>query len=824
MARNRGVSAGERKFRPKQNKKSQREDAEIKELQAIIADQAPPKGSNPLALKDPEKKTYATSRKFDELPLSKYTKDALKESKFVNLTAIQRAALPHALAERDVLGAAKTGSGKTLAFLIPVLELLYKNKWTKWDGLGALVISPTRELALQIFEELRKAGFHHEVSAGLLIGGKDVAEEAALVNGMNILVATPGRLLQHMDETPGFDASNLQILVLDEADRILDMGFAATLNAIIENLPQHRQTLLFSATQTKSVSALARLSLKDPEYVAVHEEAETPTPNRLEQAWMEVSLGDKLDVLWSFLRTHLHSRIIVFLSTCKQVRFVYESFRRLRPGTPLRSLHGRMSQYKRMGVYKDFCSSKAGVLFATDIAARGLDFPSVDWVVQFDCPEDVASYIHRVGRTARYTASGKGLLLLLPSEKEAMMQALTDARVPTRQLRQNPAKLQPVSPALRALLSKDPGLKEIAQRALVSYLRSVFLQPNKNVFDVTKLPIEEFAFSMGLSAAPKLRFLKAGGKIKTPKPQQKIYDNTETIEKKKDESDALKTSTGDREDAKDPRNNSLENFESKHSDDDSDEFLTVKRKIPTDGSENEKHSLDLREDTSVITKQRKKRMKIKPGVVSGTRMVFDDEGNAVDPLSLVANAIDSEMIHEARENGLHTGIHETVAERAAAARAEMARRDVADKEAIRALRKSKREERRAKRLAREFGNVEDTGVALEYDQDSSEEEKHDELQETVREDEFVDLITSSDEERELDASKNHKTPRRQKNDYGTSEVGAEVAHLGMIPASEKSNHNLNHQNSHTQKGKSEDNLSMSIEEQEALALHLLRQE
>jgi ATP-dependent RNA helicase DDX10/DBP4 len=181
---------------------------------------------------------------------------------------IQRACIPHLLAGRDVLGAAKTGSGKTLAFLVPIIEKLHRLCWSSSDGLGGLVISPTRELAIQIFEVLRKVGAQHEISGGLIIGGKDVESEQERINNMNILVATPGRLLQHMDETYGFDACNLQVepqqrrvvpcsrhltrcglaasrvqvLVLDEADRILDMGFSATLNNIVSNLPATRQT------------------------------------------------------------------------------------------------------------------------------------------------------------------------------------------------------------------------------------------------------------------------------------------------------------------------------------------------------------------------------------------------------------------------------------------------------------------------------------------------------------------------------------------------------------------------------------------------------
>ena len=221
----------------------------------------------------------------------------------MEMTDIQQKSIMYSLARRDLLGAAKTGSGKTLAFLIPVLEILFREQWSGMDGLGALIVSPTRELAVQIFTVLKRIGKEHSFSAGLIIGGKDVNIEQERISRMNIIVCTPGRLLQHMDQTPDFNYDNLKVLVLDEADRILDMGFSVTVNAILDNLPKERQTLLFSATQTKSVKDLARLSLSDPEYIAVHEKAETSTPAQLHQHYIEVELPDKLDLLFSFYKS-----------------------------------------------------------------------------------------------------------------------------------------------------------------------------------------------------------------------------------------------------------------------------------------------------------------------------------------------------------------------------------------------------------------------------------------------------------------------------------------------------------------------------------------
>ncbi|NWV27418.1 DDX10 helicase, partial [Origma solitaria] len=447
-------------------------------------------------------------QRFSDFPLSKKTLKGLQEAQYRVVTEIQRQTIGLALQGKDVLGAAKTGSGKTLAFIVPALELLYRQQWTSADGLGVLIISPTRELAYQTFKVLRKVGKNHEFSAGLIIGGKDLKEESERIHHINMLICTPGRLLQHMDETSYFYASDLQMLILDEADRILDMGFADTMNAIIENLPKKRQTLLFSATQTKSVKDLARLSLKDPEYVWVHEKAKFSTPATLDQNYVVCELQQKVNMLYSFLRTHLKKKSIVFFASCKEVQYLFRVFCKLQPGLPVLALHGKQQQMKRMEVYTCFVRKKAAVLFATDIAARGLDFPAVNWVIQFDCPEDANTYIHRVGRTARYKEGGEALLVLLPSEEKGMVEQLAQRKVPISEIKINPEKLTDIQKRMQAFLAQDQELKEKAQRCFVSYLRSVYLMKNKEVFDVFKLPLAEYALSLGLAMAPRVRFLQ----------------------------------------------------------------------------------------------------------------------------------------------------------------------------------------------------------------------------------------------------------------------------------------------------------------------------
>ena len=269
---------------------------------------------------------------------------------------------------------------------------------------------------------------------------------------------------------------------------VLDLGFQATMTAIIDGLPKSRQTLLFSATQTKDVRALARLSLRRPQYIGVHETSATSTPARLEHHYMVTPPEGKLDVLFGFVRSHLQAKTLVFLSSCKQVQYVHAAFSALRPGVPLLCLHGRQKQMKRLATYTDFCAKKHAVLFATDVAARGLDFPHVQWVVQADCPEDIPTYIHRTGRTARYTASGRALLLLHPSEKR-MVDLLNAAKVAMKKLAPNAKAIHSLKPKLQALLSERPELKYTAQRAFVSYIRSVHLQGNKSIFDVSTLPL-----------------------------------------------------------------------------------------------------------------------------------------------------------------------------------------------------------------------------------------------------------------------------------------------------------------------------------------------
>jgi ATP-dependent RNA helicase DDX10/DBP4 len=593
----------------------------------------------------------ANKKLFADLPLTRQTAAALDKSHFKELTDIQRKAIPLALKGRDVLGAAKTGSGKTLAFLTPVLENLYRKKWTDMDGVGALVISPTRELATQIFEVLRKIGREHTFSAGLVIGGKKLQDEQAALHRMNIVVCTPGRLLQHMDQTVGLNFENLQMLVLDEADRILDMGFKATLDAIISNLPRERQTLLFSATQTKSVSDLARLSLKEPEYVSVHETATSATPVKLEQFYMVVPLDQKLDTLYSFLRNHLTSKIMVFLSSCKQVRYIYETFRQLHIGIPLLHLHGKQKQTARTDITAKFLQSKNSCLFATDVVARGLDFPEVDWVVQLDAPEDTDTYIHRVGRTARFEKTGRALLFLCPSEEKGMTARLESKKVPIVRVNAKAAKKKDIKIQLQNLCFKDPELKYLAQKAFISYVRSISIQKDRDTFSITEYPLEEFASSLGLVAAPRIKGMKTVDveKIKERKNLPRALKSLETAPESDDSGAEDKKKVRTKHDKMVERQNQgvlADHYrklakEDEAEDDDAD-FLQVKRRGYSDseGSDDEDKEEEKGPKKIVLggkeiivdSKKREQLLMSKKKLAAagprGTKLRFDDDGEA----------------------------------------------------------------------------------------------------------------------------------------------------------------------------------------------------
>ncbi|EDV92249.1 probable ATP-dependent RNA helicase DDX10 [Drosophila grimshawi] len=572
----------------------------------------------------------STIKTFAQFPLSQKTQKALAESKFITATEVQRQSIGPALQGKDVLGAAITGSGKTLAFLIPVLEHLYMNKWSRSDGVGAIIISPTRELAYQIFETLKKVGKHHDFSAGLIIGGKNLKFERTRMDQCNILICTPGRLLQHMDENPLFNTSTMEMLVLDEADRCLDMGFQKTLNAIIENFPPDRQTLLFSATQTNTLEDLARLNLQQPVYVGYGTANSTTTPasnaavlalpELLQQSYVVLPLEEKITMLWSFIKNHLKQKIIVFVASCKQAKYLYEIFCKLRPGVGLLALYGTLHQDKRIAIYEEFLRKSQVVMFATDVASRGLDFPAVNWVLQLDCPEDVSQYIHRAGRSARNKSHGECLLVMTPNEEEHMIGALREQlNVEIKSVHIDPKKLFSPRVKIEAFLAQFPELRASAQRAFLAYLKSVFLMRNKRLFNVLSLDLDAYAQSLGLAVTPRVPFIE---KLKWRQKQQE----------KKDDLPAQQTTTSF-------------GGASDHSDVEDDDFINIKRRdhdvegAPVDldrlspaaasDEEDSEELLVVPKREKLVTKAALAKKALKKNLQINNKLKFDEDGQTL---------------------------------------------------------------------------------------------------------------------------------------------------------------------------------------------------
>lgn len=317
-------------------------------------------------------------------------------------TKIQREAIPIALQGRDIIGLAETGSGKTAAFILPILQSLLENP----RRIFALVLTPTRELAIQIQEQVAALGSGFQIKSAVLVGGMDMmTQTVALAKKPHIIIATPGRLVDHLEKTKGFNLSALKYLVLDEADRILNMDFEKEVDKILEQIPRDRRTYLFSATMTKKVVKLQRASLKDP--VRIEVSTKFQTVDHLKQYYIFIPAKYKDVYLVHILNELSGNSFIIFCNTCPGTQKMALMLRNL--GFSAIPLNGKMTQTKRLAALNKFKVKSSSVLIATDVASRGLDIPHVDVVINFDLPQHSKDYIHRVGRTARAGRYGKSI-------------------------------------------------------------------------------------------------------------------------------------------------------------------------------------------------------------------------------------------------------------------------------------------------------------------------------------------------------------------------------------------------------------------------------
>ncbi len=346
--------------------------------------------------------------KFGSLEVSKKIFHAITDMGFEEPSPIQAEAIPLLMAGRDVIGQAQTGTGKTAAFGIPIIEKLNP----KFRGVQALVLTPTRELAIQVAEEITKIGRYRETRSLAIYGGQSIERQIlALKRGVHLVVGTPGRILDHLRRKT-LKLNNLKFVVLDEADEMLDMGFIEDIELILQETPQEKQTLLFSATMPEEIQRLARKYLNNPEFVSVSRD-ELTVP-QIDQVYYEVKEHNKLDGLCRVLDTTNISRAIIF---CRTKRGVDELVAGLEArGYEVQGLHGDLTQNQRNKVMKNFRESQVEILVATDVAARGLDIENVSHVINYDIPQDPESYVHRIGRTGRAGKSGVAISFVIPRE------------------------------------------------------------------------------------------------------------------------------------------------------------------------------------------------------------------------------------------------------------------------------------------------------------------------------------------------------------------------------------------------------------------------
>ncbi len=339
---------------------------------------------------------------FHEFGLAEPITRALSEEQYTTPTPIQSDAIPVVLAGRDIVGIAQTGTGKTAAFALPILNRLHANrKPLEKKSPRVLVLSPTRELSGQILNSFRTYGRHMRIQSALVIGGVPMGRQVRdLLNGLDVLVATPGRLLDLM-RANALRLNQVEVLVLDEADRMLDMGFIHDIRTIVAKLPKERQTLLFSATMPREIEDLAAHMLRDPARVAVTPVASTA--ERVEQRVILVDKPAKPSLLAEVLRTE-PGQALVFTRTKHGADKVAREL--TANGIPAEAIHGNKSQNQRERVLKAFRAGKLKTLVATDIAARGIDVTGISHVVNYDLPNIPESYVHRIGRTARAGAAG----------------------------------------------------------------------------------------------------------------------------------------------------------------------------------------------------------------------------------------------------------------------------------------------------------------------------------------------------------------------------------------------------------------------------------
>jgi len=349
---------------------------------------------------------------FEKLGLIKPLLTSIKELGYEHPTAIQKRAIPLVLAKSDIFATAQTGTGKTAAFGLPILQRLRHTEANEERTLKAVILSPTRELSIQIFEDLQKYAKYMKVECAVLVGGKDIqTQQRAMKKGIDIIIATPGRFLEHIEN--GLKIENVEFLVLDEADRMLDMGFSKEIRKVHPLLPKRHQTLLFSATYSDKVRKLSKLVLRKPAFIETSKK--NSTVDTINQIAYMVDTNRKAELLAYLIGSRNYPQVLVFTKTKVSADYLVEEL--IKDGLKCGVIHGDKTQAKRLKTLAQFKEGKIKVLVATDIASRGLDIEELPYVINYELPSVPEDYVHRVGRTGRAGRNGEAISLLDIYEK-----------------------------------------------------------------------------------------------------------------------------------------------------------------------------------------------------------------------------------------------------------------------------------------------------------------------------------------------------------------------------------------------------------------------
>ncbi|GFT61179.1 ATP-dependent RNA helicase DDX55 [Nephila pilipes] len=453
-------------------------------------------------------------KSWNDLSLSPGVLSAIKELGFESLTPVQASSIPIFLSRKDVAVEAVTGSGKTLCFLVPMFEILLKYAPFKKLDVGAIILSPTRELATQTAEIVDVFLKHiPQFTSILIIGGDAESKDISniLENGANIIIATPGRLSNLFNRKKLLKLSSytrtLEVLVLDEADRLLDMGFEDAINTILHYLPKQRVTGLFSATQTKEMDDLIRAGLRNPVCISVKQKDSLvqKMPSTLSNFYMVCEPEMKLSILLWFLMSKAGSKSLVFFSTCASVNYFGCVLKELIKDIPVLSIHGKMKK-RRHKIFSDFKNYEKGILLCTDVMARGVDIPDVNWVIQYDPPKCASSFVHRCGRTARIGKIGSALIMLLPNEEHFVNFLEVNQKVVLKHM--ETPEVANVIPKIKNLASKNREIFETGLKAFVSFVRFYTEHDLKILFRVKDLDIGKLAEGFALLRLPRMPELK----------------------------------------------------------------------------------------------------------------------------------------------------------------------------------------------------------------------------------------------------------------------------------------------------------------------------